>query len=314
MATAIQTEPSSLRVVEKYTSTTNVSLIFFQETISLPNLLKHEHDENMVIEKSRMNRSTDHNYCISMKLPLSVNEEDMVATLKVYAAKIEIRRVKPLQTLKEVVSKRLDKFGVSYSIKIVESPAYVDITLWSLGCAENLQDIEEKLRSDIGNSNLICNSPKFIFKGAFIHITGMRDEKYFKNVLAKFMSEFHNTLIAPCLTPSGTYSIMSNSQYNLGYKLNIFEVASLIRTAPGFENCFCLYNNLTSAAHYVVVYLRVNVSDKEKEHIRRKNLETSFTIKNTGAISQSNPTQVIGMRSLQLFLRAMEYLGDRVKR
>lgn len=289
-----------------FTTTTNVSIIFLNETISLPHLLEFNSDENK-IEKSKMNRSTDHNYCIGMRLPLG---NGMIATLKIYSAKIEIHGVRPLDKLKEEVCNILDGYSASYNVKCIK---HLDITLLSLGSAKSISAMEKDVHALLENKIYSSRKKRVDFKRACIHSTGLKDDSYFQVAANIFLERYSNSRVSPSLTVSKICSIMSNCKYSLGYPLAIWYIATNINKAPGFEKAICIYDNLQSA-HYVSVVLRLEVTKEEEQLLWRDNIETTFTIKNTGAITQSNPSHKLGIRALEMFLRAMDFLGDNIIR
>jgi hypothetical protein len=308
-----------------YVASTNVSLIFFNETISLPDLLNFKsklttddtnNKENsppsamLKIEKSKMNRSVEHNYCIGIKYPIP--DHNIKATLKVYAAKIEIKGVRPLSTLKDLVCNLLDSLEIDYNVKCNK---FLDITLLSLGKIRTVARLEKIVTKLVEKSELIFKNKKIVFKKSFLHITGVKDESYFKLVRDKFLRDFSATAVAPRLTVREMYSVMSNATYDLGYNINIWKLTSLITTVPGFDKgrSFCIYNNLLSA-HYVLVVLKIDLSEEDENSLWRYNIETTFTIKNKGTITQSSPSQAIGLKSFHLFIEAMKLLENKVKR
>lgn len=306
-----------------YVCTTNVSIIRYNETICLPALLAYrtqvseEETENqrqeLVIEKSKMNRSTEHNYCIGIKFPL---KNGVIATLKVYAAKIEIKGLRPLELVKSIVASRLNRLGATYNIK---ADKYLDITLFTLGTATGIEELRYRITKALDRETLFTARGKkqLIFKGAFVHATGIKNPKYFRLVCDKFIEMFGVKSIAPRLTLNRICSVMSNSKYSLGYPLNIWEITRLIGTTPGPfgipQRSFCIYNNI-QYAHMVIIVLKLEVSDEERENIWRENIETTFTVKNTGAITQSSPSHLLGLRCFEFFIQAIKFLGDSIKR
>lgn len=301
-------------VPKGYTDTTKVSIAFFKETISSSDLLEQGHnpDDKNGITMSKMNRSNTpgtpgHNYCVGMRMPV---EGDVVATLKVYAAKIEIRGVRPLEKLTNDVCAILDSYGCKYNVKCKKK---LDITLLSLGTAKDVGRLEDTISATITPENYAYKKKKLHFKGAFIHITGINEDKYFQMTIDKFIRQYEGTAVAPKLTLINICSIMSNCKYSVGTKLNIWGVVKHINSAPGFKDAFCIYNNLVSA-HCVIVVLKQTISASDEEKLWRDNIETTFAIKNTGAISQSSPNHTLGIAAMNLFLAAIATLGEKVVR
>ena len=294
-----------------YINTTHVSIAFFNEAINMPHLLNYEVPDSIKIRKSKMNRSDANNYCISIDLPI---KKDIVATLTVYAAKIVIKGIRPLELVEKMIQTKLDELKIKYKYKMTN---FLDVTLYTLGSLSSIDELKPIIIESLNKESLIAKKSSILFKKASVHATGLKNEEHSRLVVKKFISMFTTKKIAPCLTVPRIYSIMSNSKYSFDFYINIWELASRISTAPGFDRgrSFCIYNNIISA-HQVIIVLRENSTADERASIWRhnNNIETTYTVKNTGAVHQSAPSQEIGLKAFNSFILAIKFLGDSIKR
>src|SRR5579864_9102623 len=159
-----------------YTTTTNVSLFYFDETLSLPALLAYRGNENLKIAKSKMNRATDHNYCVGVRLPL---KPGLTATLKVYAAKVEIRGLAPLDKVEQLMREALDERLVLYDLKKTK---YIDIIFSSFGELKSIAALEKFVFSTLDSPDLVNKNKEIVVKGAFVHVTGIKDPEMLPHV------------------------------------------------------------------------------------------------------------------------------------
>lgn len=303
--------------MEEIEDTTNVSLIMLQGTIFLPKLLKDDYvkpaeykDVIFGTQKDKMNKSSTSEYCAALRMRL---DEKSVATLSFYAPKITITGSKDLGEIAETAKQLLSKIKCKYEVCLTRIK--LTITFFNFGKATDIQDIHKRISKTIN----YAEHPKAVldYSLAKIHVKGLRHERQIKEIGKLFVRFFSQTTISRSLDVDSVRYIMSNCKYNVGKKLNIWKLATLIRTVKNFEKSIVIYDNIgRNTAHFVMIILPLYdyLPPSHLEKIQRINVEATFKVTNTGYVTQSCPSRKCNMIAHTLFGEAVDELGAEIER
>lgn len=301
----------SFSAMKDFANTNYVSIIQYDGCVSLPNLLHIDcakYPPIQQIQKSRMNKNGKIISCVAAKMLLPSGSR---ATLKVYAAKISVKIRRNAEIVIKIVKNVLKNFGAEY--QMIDTDKKVDITFSNFGIGQKVEEIEEKIKKRLKRKEMEDDVKSIEKKLTIIHITGIRTKKQIDETRLLFEELFLGTTVYSNLNNAVLYSIMSNCKYEIGYNIAIWELTKFISTAPGFENCFSIYDNLVDA-NCVTIVLPLNMSKKISKTLWRTNIEASFIVKNTGFVTQSTPSAECGKIAYELFCGAIKFLGERIIR
>ncbi len=301
----------------KVEDTTNVALILLKGTIHLPKLLKGDYEvENQYkdvivnIKPDKMNKSTTSDYCLAVDMRLS---DSSIAKLTLYAPKIIITGSKELDIILESIKPLLLELKCKFEYPLLKTK--LTINFFNCGDAKNIQTVHSKLVEFI-DLNIYPNL-KIDYELSKIHVKGLRHGNQIKEIGNLFIDMFSNTNIAKSLNINSIGYIMSNCNYKLGFKINIWNLANLIRTVDNFKNAIVIYDNIgRNVAHSVMIILPLaaHIPKKHLTQLHRNNIEASFKVNNTGYVTQSSPSRRCNNIAHKLFLAAIVELGANIVR
>ena len=178
----------------------------------------------------------------------------------------------------------------------------------TLGDAPNINNVEEIIMYALKSNNINTDRMIANFNSMKLHITGLRYNNQIEITTDKFLEKFSNIEgITSKLEMKSVGYIMSNLSYFLDSPIAIWEFISQINTVPGFENAICIYENL-KIAYLAIIIVPLNVSDSIRKTLWRYNVEVSYTIKNTGNVTQSCPSDECGVIAYNMMMRAYNIL------
>lgn len=297
---------------DQYKVTLNVSLFNFEGAICLPTLWKGENLHPMIqkVQEGSMNKNQKILSCVGVILKL---KDGTIATLNIYAARI-IVRAKKSKELIGCISDTLNSINVNHAINKKERELV--ITLYTLGNYNKVSDVEHELKTTL-LEEFDVQLKEIQYDMPHVHVTGTRSKEHLNEIGEVIPEMFNDTKIAPNLKLNYCSNIMSNFSYVLANRIATYDLAILITEVPGFEDAFCIYDNVRNP-NCVVIYLPLNAnnlpSDIDSSLFWRDNIEASYTVKKTGQVTQSCPSIDVGIYAYEMFQRAIKILGDRIVR
>jgi hypothetical protein len=298
--------------MEDFANTNNVSIIHCDGCISLPDLIDINLDDypKIVIQPIPGKMSKNDKLISSVSFSMKLNKNDTVS-LTIYGCKVTIKlKLYEDEKITEKIKRKLNKWNVKY--QIMNDRKKIDIIFSNFGNTRTLENITEKLKFYTSKYWDYCvgNIDHKITK---IHITGARTETQITRTIKMFENMFKDTNVCSKLLITNFYHSMSNCSYKIGKYINLWKFTQEITTVPGFEKAFCIYNNVTDA-HTMMIVLPLNIPQNIMDKLRRKNIEATFKVTNSGCITQSSPSAECGKIAYELFCNAIKELGPGIFR
>lgn len=284
-----------------------VAMVTYDGVINL-NLIKENVKDNpsvLMVGQSTMNKNDKILSCVLLKLALS---DGSAATIHLYAPRIRIVAKRNIPDIVEDIKKLL---GPDIKYVINQKKVEIMITLYSFGGLGDVFDIERYLLDSLVETyDGIKSSESYMTR---VHVKGTRSDSHLKEISSLIENMFDNSKYSSHFKVNNSYYCLVNSGYSLNKNIAIYELALHIKQAPGFQNAFCIYDNIQNS-HMVIIILPLELSEEEIDKLWRKDIETTYTIRNTGIVTQSCPSIELGNISHRLLINAIEYLGKLVIR
>lgn len=280
---------------ENVQCTNEVSLAHINNTIDIEKLSEANtlsNDKLSIIITAKLGNAMN---CVGMKVHDITH--DVNATLKLYPYKIHIK-LDNVKTQEESIRSILDQH-IRYRLTRYKDKLTINILEHT---KLNIFEFISHLSSDIE-----CKSAK-------IHATGLKSPEsldYILDNLIPLLKE--HKIIEEDTVIQDLYYIMSNCKYNLGFKVALWPLVSQINMISGFEDAFCIYDNLRNA-HETIIILPMENHPEITKKIWRTNIEVSFSIKNKGSVNQSSPSSETGRIAYYMLKRAIKQLGTSIIR
>ena len=284
---------------EDVLKTNEVSLAHLRHTINTNNLLSNLVLENNNIRLEVINDKKNTMNCIGAKISYKLS--NIRATLKLYPSKIKINLLKEAEEKYSKIKEILDEHNILYDIHIHKKKITVNLL--------KIDDIYDINNSIYYIKNILGEKESYTKEPCKIHVTGIKNPKEWDNILEELLPLLvQNDITISSNYVEDIYYIMSNCIYNLGHKITLWNLVLNINKQPGFETAFCLYDNLRHSHDTNIIVPLEGYDIKSK--MWSTHIEASFTIRTTGTVTQSCPSDELGRIMYYKFREAIQNMEN----